>query len=245
MTLLTRLFQAAILSSVAVLVLGCAAPTALTSKTKELDLSEKSIVLVTVELTRESNRTMPWPTRLQVMSTGATGAREVQAYAVDSEGMEYGEDNRHYVALVRLSLPPGKFHLAGLMGEVSAFPFKGIFQAPLGLAFDVPPGSVVYLGRVKLHMRSRKDTEFRAGALFPLVSQAALGVSTSTFDISTADASATDMPLFKETFSVLRNIDVKVQGLPSFNREPIDRAFVGSETPAPAEKDSTATPQAQ
>lgn len=227
------------------MICGCAAPTALTSKTEDIDLSQKSIVLATIELTREGNRTMPWPTRLQVLSTSATDALEMRSFAVDSEGMEYGEDNRHYVSLLRVSLPPGKFHFAGLMGEVSAFPFKGIFQAPLGLAFDVPPQAVVYLGRIKLHMRSRNDTEFRAGALFPLISQAALGVSTSTFDGSTEDASAADLPLFREAFPVLRTVDVKTQPLPQFDRAPIDRASMGNEATAGPSKDTAITPQAQ
>jgi hypothetical protein len=240
MNFLHRILRLAIFPVFVMVLYGCAAPTALTSKTSKLDLSQKSIVLATIEITRESNRSMPWPTRLQVMSTGATGSREIQAFAVDSEGMEYGEDGRNYVSLVRLSLAPGKFHLAGLMGQISAFPFRGLFQAPLGLMFEVPSQSIIYLGRVKIHMRPRKDNEFRAGSLIPLIDQAVLGISTSTFDISTEDASAVDLTLFKEAFPVLRDAEVKVLSLPPFDREPIDRTFIGGDVykPAPTEAES-------
>jgi hypothetical protein len=231
MNFLQRFSFIAIFCSFISLLYGCAAPSALNSKTKTLDLSQKSIVLATIEITRENNRVMPWPTKLQILPGGATSARELQSVSVDSEGMEYGEDSRRYVSLIRLALPPGSYSLSSLLGEVSAFPFKGSFQAPLGLAFEVPPQSVIYIGRVKLHMRSRNEGEFRAGPLFPLIAQGALGVSTSTFDISTEDASASDLPIFRENFPVLGTVDVKTQRLPAFKREVIDHAFMGTDSP--------------
>lgn len=61
-------------------------------------------------------------------------------------------------------------------------------------------------------MRTRKDDgEPPAGAPFPIVNQAVLGITSSTFDVSVADESTRDLTLFRESFPVLEAMDIKVQ----------------------------------
>ncbi|WP_198089118.1 hypothetical protein [Variovorax sp. E3] len=184
----------------------------MTSRTKQLDLSQKSVVLATLQLTREGDRKMPWPTRFQVVPLAPIAGQGSETFAVDSDGMDYGEDGRHYLVPLRLSLPPGKYAFTQVTGEISAFPLKGIVTAPLGLSFELPARSVVYVGRMNVHMRTRKDDgEPPAGAPFPIVNQSVLGITSSTFDVSVADESTRDLTLFRESFPVLEAMDIKVQ----------------------------------
>ncbi|MBS0338908.1 MAG: hypothetical protein JSS56_00170 [Proteobacteria bacterium] len=91
----------------------------------------------------------------------------------------------------------------------------------------VPPQSVVYLGRISAHLRDRKDTEFRAGSLIPLIDQAALGISNATFDVAVSDQSSVDLPRFKQEFAALRTQAIQTQLLPAYDRGVFDRAFSG------------------
>ena len=216
-----------------VLLTACGTPMGLTGKTKQLDVSQKSMVLATLALTRSDGRTMPWPKRVQVVATGAPNGSNIQTFAIDTEGMDYGEDNRHYVALLRIPLAPGKYTIGGVGGQISVFPMTGNWHVPLGLAFEVPAQSGVYLGRVAADMHPRKDAEFRAGPLIPLIDQAVLGISSSTFDVKVSDESATDLPLFVDAFAALRTQQIHTQILPAFDRTVIDRVFMG-EAPPPA-----------
>lgn len=233
MTPIPRFLARACCFAAIVLLAACGTPMALTGKTKQLDVSQKSMVLASFALTRSDGRAMPWPKLVQVVDLGAPKGSRVQSFAVDTDGMAYGDDSRHYVALLRMSLAPGRYTLGGIGGQLSTFPLNGRWQIPLGLQFDVPAQSVVYLGRVSADMRPRKDTEFRAGSLIPLIDQALLGISSSTFDVTTTDMSAFDLPLFTEAFPALRGLQIKTQALPAFDRSVIDRAFMGIESTAP------------
>lgn len=210
-----NIFLASMVVAMTVLLSACGTPTALTSRTKQLDLSQKSVVLATLQLTREGDRKMPWPTRIQVVPIGPANGQGTETFAVDSEGMDYGDDGRQYLALLRLSLPPGRYSFGRLSGEISAFPLKGIVMAPLGLTFEVPARSVVYVGRMNAHMRTRKGDEPAAGPPIPLVNQTVLGISGSTFDVSVADESARDLALFRENFPVLQSTEIKILPLPT------------------------------
>lgn len=217
-----RSLRLALFSGCAALLSACGTPMPLGSDTKTLDLSQQSIVLFTLQQTRAEDRTMPWPRSLQVVDMTRNKAEVMK---VDTTWMEYGEDSRRYVTPLRLALPAGKYSLAALNGTIQAFPLSGMFWTPLGLQFEVQPRSVTYVGRLCVHMRPRLDTEYRAGALLPLVSQAALGISTSTFDVQVKDSSAADLPIFRDAFPVLKEFDIRTQLLSQQDRFSLDREF--------------------
>lgn len=203
----------------------------LSEDTKNLDLSQQSIALFMLEQTRADDRTMPWPRQLFVHDHGTGKSQMVK---VDTSYIDYGKDSRQYVMPLRLALAPGKYSLGSVTGTIKAFPLAGTFWMPLGLAFEMPERSVVYLGRVCAHMRPRTDQEYRAGSLLPLIDQAVLGISTSTFDVEVKDTSATDLPLFTETFPVLASVEVQKRLLPQQDRLALDREYGATQAPAAA-----------
>ncbi|MDA7416444.1 hypothetical protein PGB34_08700 [Xenophilus arseniciresistens] len=77
------------------------------------------------------------------------------------------------------------------------------------MKFELPAGAVQYLGRAQTHMRTKKDdSEVAAGSIIPLVSQTALGISNSTFEVQAVDASEVDIPKFREDFPVLETAEI-------------------------------------
>lgn len=222
----------------------------LNGKTRVLDLEAQSVVLVSFEISRsEANRALPWPRGVVLIPKDAKSRSEAQLLKIDEEGMDYGDGSR-YIALMRLSLPPGKYTLERVWGELKRFPFQGIWNVPLLMTYDVPPKSVVYAGRISAHMRPRTDQEFRAGALIPLIDQAALGISGGTFDVSVADHAAVDLERFREAFPALKDVAIGTALLPAFDREPFDREFKGTPSrpntsPEPSSKRLDLEPVAQ
>lgn len=215
----------------ALLLSGCATTRmAVHSKSGPLDLSKESVVLMSLDLSkRDSKLSVPSPNGVSVVPTDALPTKEprqAKRFSLDSEGATKG-DGTHNVVLVRMALAPGKYVLADAYGAVVTLPFAGSWLAPLGLAFEVPETSVVYLGRVAAELRPRKDDEFRAGPIFPLLDQGVTGVTGGTFDVLVSDRSDQDLTAFRETFPALQGVDIKKVALPAFDRTPYDRAFNG------------------
>jgi len=204
---------------IGVLLSACGTPMPLDAQTKQLDLSQRSIGLLMLEQTRAEGRTMPWPRLLFIRSLDSG---ESQTVSVDTTFMDSGKDGEGYVTPLRLALAPGKYSLESLQGTIQVFPLNGSFVVPLNLAFEVPPETVFYMGRLHAHMRPRKETEFRAGPFLPLLGQAALNITSSTFDVQVTDASATDLPIFREALPVLRGRQIPVHLLPPHDRSKYD-----------------------
>ncbi|MGJ7488891.1 hypothetical protein [Variovorax sp. ZT4R33] len=229
----------------ALLLTGCATTRmAVHSKSGPLDLSKESVVLMSLDMSkRDSKLSIPWPNGVTVAPTGAQANKEVKQakrFSLDSEGASKG-DGRHNIVLVRMALAPGQYVLADADGAVVTLPFAGSWFAPLGLAFEVPATSVVYLGRVAAELRPRKDDEFRAGPIFPLLDQSVTGVTGGTFDVIVSDRADQDLAAFRETFPALQGVDIKKAALPAFDRTPYDRAFKGL-PPLEAKQGALATP---
>ncbi|RST48725.1 hypothetical protein [Variovorax sp. MHTC-1] len=212
----------------------------LDSKTTQLDLDKQSYVLASLEMSqRDSTRLVPWPLAVRVLPAGATSARDSMPFKIDEEGMDYGDGSR-YVALIRIALPPGKYSFAGAFGQIKKFPVNGTWHLPLGLAFELPERSVMYVGRISAELRPKKDHEFRAGSVIPLIDQAATGISGGTFDVVVADRSGIDLEAFRSNFPAMKGVEIKTSVLPPFDRSSIDRAYSGVEKPATASSVSAA-----
>ncbi len=199
---------------------GCAnmTPMAVNKQTKNVDVSSKSVVLMTLDLGRqEASRYTPTPIWVDFTRKDGQGKSERQLFSIDSDAGAIGS-NVHNKFLLRFALEPGKYEMQTVFGQANAFPFIASFQAPLLMEVNVSPKSVTYVGRVTALMRPRVGNEFRAGAVIPLVDQAAAGISGSTFDVSVMDASTEDVPEFKSTFSSLAAADIRTELLPAFDR---------------------------
>ncbi|HUS23544.1 MAG TPA: hypothetical protein VM369_01240, partial [Candidatus Binatia bacterium] len=105
------------------------------------------------------------------------------------------------------------------------------------------PHAVVYLGRITAVMRERAGGEFRAGPVTPLIDQAATGISSSTFDVTTSEEPG-DLRSMRSNFVALREQPVTAVPLPAFDRaraqrwwedgtQPAETAAVAPAAPAP------------
>lgn len=229
MSAFNRVIRLGVVLCVAVILSACGTPMGLTKQTTQLDLSKKSVVLATFEVTRNNGRLMPDPRSIWIGRSSDTKATTL--LSVDDEGMEKDADKPRKLVLLRMSLEPGSYRLQQISGTITGFLAVGSWNVPLGLDFEVPANSVIYLGRISANLRERNDSEFRAGPMIPLIDQAALGISGATFDVTVSDQSSIDLPRFKDAFAVLRNQAIQARLLPAFDRSVPDRAFMAGASP--------------
>lgn len=202
------------------LLTGCAnvAPMAVDKQTKSLDVNSKSIVLMTVDLSRpEPSRYIPHPLWIDFTKKGSPEKSERLVFRVDKDAGNTSSEI-HNKFLLRIALEPGQYELKTIFGNANAFPFNGFFQVPLLEDINILPNTVTYVGRVNALMRPRVGEEFRAGSVIPLIDQAATGVSGSTFEVNIVDAAEEEVPEFKAAFSVLANVEIQKSILPPFDR---------------------------
>lgn len=194
-------------------------PMAINKNTQTLDTKEKSIVLLSFTLSRpEPSRFTPHPLWVRFELNNAEGKKEVIPFKVDNESGNTDSEltNTFYF---RMALSPGEYNLHTVIGNANAFPLNGFFALPLLTKIRVSEDSIEYLGRIDALMRPRKEGEFRAGSLLPLIDQAVTGVSGSTFDVVIKDNFDEDLKQFRTRFPVLINKEVKLNLLNDWKRE--------------------------
>ena len=199
---------------------GCMSlkPMALKSNAKTVDVSSKSVMLVTLDVFRsDRSRFVPNPQIISFERPDATGKPEVLMFKVSGADIEES-NNGHYVYILSMDLEPGQYKLRGVSGDANAFPFHGFFFVPLNMDIQIQKNTVTYAGRVKAELRPRQENEFRAGSVVPLIDQAVTGVSSGTFDVAVEDLSRTDIPLFNKTYPALAGTKINTTLLPPFNR---------------------------
>jgi len=208
---------------------GCVTttPMAFDKASKSIDVSSKSIVLMTLDVTRDDDsRYVPRPSIVFWERRGAVSKDSIYRFRALEPG-EFAAIPEHHEYALRMALEPGHYGLSSVSGLASAFPFNGFFFVPLYLDVTVPPRSVVYMGHVAAKLRARQDGEFRAGPLIPLIDQAATGMSGGTWDVTVEDASAKDLPMFRATFPVLGDMPIETAILPPFDRVAVQRQWDG------------------
>ena len=211
---------------------GCATkvPMAVDSETKALDLSDKSVLMLMVDIGRsEKSRFVPEPYFLNIGVLDKDGKfTEGKIQSMDGDGeFEINDDKTRY--LFRIPAPEGKTNLPNIYGQAKAFPLVGQFSLPVGLDVPVKKGSVIYLGRLEAVLRPRTDKEYRAGPVIPLIDQAATGLSSGTFDIKLVDRSAEDFPMIRKAYPALANTPIETMLLPIPDRSYFDRQWAGED----------------
>lgn len=226
--------------SICVALTGCATvnPMAFEKGVKTIDTSEKSVVLMTVEISRsDDSRFVPKPIAVKLELPNAKSKEERQNFKLneDEDTVVSGE---RVVYLTRMALKPGKYKLGDVTGLAHAFPFVGTFVVPLLMDLEVKPNSITYVGRVTAKLRPRKEDEFRAGPLVPLIDQAATGMSGGTWDVTTDNMSQRDLPLYRAQFPALESAIIETAPLPLFDRAAVQRWWNG-DTSLPAKTQTT------
>ena len=228
---LIRLIAAA---AVCLIATGCATvnPMAFDKKSTSIDTKEKSVVLMTIDVSRsDGSRFVPEPFVAKFEKPGAQNKDDRQNFRFSTD--DSVQENGHSVYLIRVALAPGDYKLGDVTGMARAFPINGVFVVPLGLDIKVKPNSVSYVGRVTAKLRDRVGGEFRAGPLLPLIDQSIAGMSGSTWDVSTDNMAEKDLAGFRATFPVLNNITIDTAPLPAFDRAAAQRLWDGDTKEAP------------
>ena len=192
---------------------------AIKKETKTIDTGVKSILLMTINLSRpENSRYSPHPLVVRFEKTNLKGELEKVVFQTDSEAGKTESDlsNKYFM---RMALEPGEYKLHTIFGNANAFPFNGFFDVPLLMKITVPSNSIIYLGSVNALLRPRKENEFRAGSVVPLIDQAVTGVSSGTFDVVITDVSVEDISQFQSRFPALSGQDIKTAILPAWERD--------------------------
>lgn len=154
------------------------------------------------------------------------GKVETRGYRMDDKGVVAAQtagDATTY--LVRFRADDSFRSVVGMNALASSFPFNGFYFVPLNATLDDDAPGVYYLGAVKATIRERKDNEFRAGPVIPLIDQAVTGASTGTFDITIADQYEKDLQLFKTAFPVLSGAEVTKKLLSPWDRSKAQLAW--------------------
>lgn len=121
--------------------------------------------------------------------------------------------------LIRMELEKGEYVLRGITCLSSSFPIHGNFFVPIHAKLTSANPGVYYLGHVDANVRERKDNEFRAGIVIPLIDQAIAGAGGGTFDVAISDQWVTDEEKFRKKFPALGAAQIQKTVLPAFDRE--------------------------
>jgi hypothetical protein len=208
---------------------GCATVNsmALDKQNKAIDTKEKSIVLMTIDVSRaDGSRFVPQPFVVKLETPGAKSKEERQNFKF-SKKVDAVQENDHDLYLVSMALSAGDYKLGEVVGSASAFPINSFFSVPLASKITVKPNTVTYIGRVTAKLRDRVGDEFRAGPLLPLIDQSVSGMSGSTWDVAIENKAPQDLAQFQKAFPALQNIPIDVTALAPFDRAAAQRQWDG------------------
>jgi len=226
---------------------GCATVNhmAFDKKATSVDVSDKSVVLMTLDLYRpDKSRFEPVPIVVNIEQPNAKSKSERQNFKFDKKVDSVQTEDGHTLYLARMALKPGPYKLMAVTGMARAFPINGFFQVPLVTNLNVKPGTVTYIGRVSATLRPRQGSEFRAGPVVPLIDQAIAGMSNSTWEVVVDDHYDADMALFKQNFKAVESATVVKATLPPYDRAAAQAWWDNSSSPKDKENNADAQPAA-
>ncbi|MHB8137451.1 MAG: hypothetical protein ACYDGO_03575 [Smithellaceae bacterium] len=194
---------------------------ALTKDQSDIDLTKKSIVLLSVRI---SNQYKPGR-QLELLNAFICPQSETNCKQdlPNNPGSPYKtykrEKNSFNEYLLSYALESGMFNINGfytmykIPALISAFGF-----VELNLETDIKPNSISYLGHLDIILREKKnDAEIRAGNETPM-DQSVAGFSSGTFDVVVEDKFDEDMKSFISEYPALQNVKVEKSILPQWIR---------------------------
>lgn len=190
---------------------------------------------------------MAWaPEHVVLAHTDAQGNEETAKYLIDPGSQQWIPSLKDYLYFIRVAVRPGQYELRYIQGNAGAGWYMNAFKIPILARFDVPPHSIIYLGRIRAELRPRSAGDFHVDAPgdypSPPIFNSLIGVGCGTFDVSISDASAKDIPLMRNLFPALRTVDIQTDILPPFDRARID-AWWRKEHPGSASRGADGCPQ--
>lgn len=217
------------LIGIVVLSSGCATmqTMALRSGQTALNTSSQSIVLISVEVSRlDESRYQPVPTVLLVTDLNPAARNQLIRFQLNRKDDVAQVDGRS-TYLTSLALPQGRYRFDGIAGMAAAFPFVGNFFVPVVTEFVVKRDSVRYAGHVVATLSKRREGEFRAGQVIPLIDQSATGMSTHSWNVVIDDRHDIDIAKFRERVPALVGVEITVDPFPPWDHAAAQRRWEG------------------
>lgn len=199
---------------------GCATVNkmALNEKNSTLDVSERSVVIFSFRMENVHKPAFqPKPLAIYFEEPNAEKKEQRQNFLVDKNAVTTSANGNYYI--VNAALPPGQQKLMGINGHFFNLLISASAMMVLESDINVPPGKVIYAGRITGEIRKRGSDSPPAGPGIPIIDQAVAGYSTGTFHITVTDAYDEDVGYLRSRYASLRNVEVKKQLLP-----PVDPA---------------------
>ncbi len=204
------------------LLTGCATPTrmAFYDNPNEKPNSDKVVCLLSVTL-KNSYRTSFQPKLTVAHVERGAAAEHADRINFTVDNLAKMEDNNAAKGnsyLLRFELDKGEYDIRGMSAMAQALIVNGFYFVPVHQRINAKYPGCYYLGHIEAIVRERKDNEFKAGPIIPLIDQAVTGASGGTFDVEISDQWGSDEAKFLEKIPGLKNVEVKKSILPPFDR---------------------------
>jgi hypothetical protein len=196
---------------------------ALTKGQSNLDVSKKSMVLLSVKI---SNQYKP-EYQLDIMNTMICPKSEKcghgsfgSVHKSDSSYKIKSVENSFNEYLLSYELESGSFNFQSIGAAYDQGLISGGGMVPLNFKLDVKPNSIAYLGHLDIVMRERKNNnEERAGRIMsPLQQNPVVGAVMATYDVVVEDKFEEDMKLFISQYPALQKVKVEKSIFPQWIR---------------------------
>ena len=202
---------------------GCAGnKMALTKGKSDIDLTKKSIVLLSVRI---SNQYKP-SRQLKLLSVvicpqSETNCKHDLPSNPGSPYKPYKKEKDYFNEyLLSYELESGTYNIDGLYTTYKIPTLtSGFGYTKLNLKTEIKPNSISYLGHLDITLREKKsDAEISAGGSVPLIDQSIPGFSSGTFDVEVEDKFDEDMKSFISEYPALKKVKVEKSILPHWIR---------------------------
>jgi len=202
---------------------GCAGnKMALTKGQSDIDLTKKSIALLSVRI---SNQYKP-SRQLELLSVVICPQSEPNCKQdlPSNSGSPYKpykrEKDYFNEYLLKYELEIGTYNIDGLYTTYRIPTLtSGVGFTKLNLTTEIKPNSISYLGHLDIILREKKsDAEISAGGAIPFIDQYIAGFSSGTFDVVVEDKFDEDMKSFISEYPALQKVKVEKSILPQWIR---------------------------
>ena len=195
---------------------------ALTKSKSDIDLTKKSIVLLSVRI---SNQYKP-SRQLKLLSVvicpqSETNCKHDLPSNPGSPYKPYKKEKDYFNEyLLSYELESSTYNIDGLYTTYKIPTLtSGFGYTKLNLKTEIKPNSISYLGHLDITLREKKsDAEISAGGSVPLIDQYIPGFSSGTFDVEVEDKFNEDMKSFISEYPALKKVKVEKSILPHWIR---------------------------
>jgi hypothetical protein len=192
---------------------------ALTKGKSDVDLTKKSIALLSVRI---SNQYKP-KRQLELLNVVFCPQSEPNCKPdiPSNPGKPYKKEKKRFNEyLLKYELESGAYNIDSLYATYKIPTLtSGSGFAKLNLKIEIKPNSINYLGHLDIVLREKKtDAEIKAGGDIPYIDQSIAGFSSGTFDVVVEDKFDEDMKAFISEYPALQKVKVEKSILPQWIR---------------------------